>query len=316
MPLLFLNERSCGTGCDPARAERAMTGLAEAVLAVLLADRPGTVLVSREPITGLQIADGHPIGKWHGAPRNKELWQRLLLMQSKWPYRTVFPEGESYFDVEYRHRGETVDGLGAAHLMDGLGVSLLVDACWSEHQLTLEREQLVENDDGESDESETSEVSVRHMAEQDHFEAHRAWIKDGVEAVRRGGLNAVRRGEELWEGRASLFPHLRFLPRVEADLRQLREAWVRPLGIRLAELDQTVAAWNPATEPDGPQWRSKITPEGQNRRKLCVFEDFDGRSRHFDTHARFTPGPGRVYFRVVAEPKTLHVAHVGLKIGI
>lgn len=331
MPLLFLNEKSCGTGCDPARAERAMTGLAQAVIAVVRADRSGTVLVSREPITGVQLADGHPIGKWYGAPQNKELWQRLLLMQSKWPHRTVFPEGEDFFDVEYRHQGEPVEGLGAAHLMDGLGVSLLVDARWRDDQLSLEREQLTEDDDEGGDKdagegagecggsgSETTEVQIRHMADRDHFETHRTWIRDGVEAVRRGGLDAVRRGAELWEGRAAFFPHLQFLPRVEEDLRQLREAWVRPVSMRLAELDQAVAGWNPTTEPDGPEWRSKITPEGQGRRRMCWFEDLDGELRLFDTHARFTPGAGRVHFRLVAggARKTLHVAYLGRKLGV
>ncbi|WP_119582555.1 hypothetical protein [Streptomyces europaeiscabiei] len=315
MPLLFLNERSCGTGCDPARAERAMTGLAEAVLAVLLADRPGTVLVTREPITGLQIADGHPIGKWHGAPRNKELWQRLLLMQSKWPHRTVFPEGESYFDVEYRHRGETVDGLGAAHLMDGLGVSLLVDACWSEHQLTLEREQLVESDDGESGEGETSEVSVRHMAGRDHFETHRAWIKDGAEVVRRGGLDAVRRGEELWEGRAAFFPHLQFLPRAEEDLRQLPEVWVRPVRERLVELEAAVSEWDPDARPIGPLWRSDVRTEFETRRRLCWFRD-GPKDELFDWHCEFLPKPGRIHFRLLHDERTLRIAYVGRKRGV
>ncbi|MCP3822812.1 hypothetical protein NLX86_33460 [Streptomyces sp. A3M-1-3] len=292
-----------------------MTGLAEAVLAVVRADRSGTVLVSREPITGLQIADGHPIGKWHGAPRNKELWQRLLLMQSKWPYRTVFPDGESYFDVEYRHRGETVDGLGAAHLMDGLGVSLLVDACWNEHQLTLEREQLVQGDDGESGESETSEVSVRHMAGRDHFETHRGWIKERAEAVRRGGLDAVRRGEELWKGRAAFFPHLQFLPRVEEDLRQLPEVWVRPVRERLAELEAAVSEWDPAARPIGPRWRSDVRTEFRTRRRLCWFSD-GGKNELFDWHCEFLPTPGRMHFRLLHEERTVRIAYVGRKLGV
>ena len=314
MPLLFLNEKSCGTACDAACAERAMTGLAEAVLAVVRADRSGTVLVSREPITGLQIAHGHPIGKWHGAPRNKDLWTRLLQMQSKWPHRTVFPEGENHFDVEYRYRGETVDGLGAAHLMDGLGVSLLVDACWGEHQLALEREQLVEGDEGESDGSETGEVSVRHMAALNHFEAHRTWIEDGAEAVRRGGLNAVRRGDELWAGRAVFFPSLQFLPRVEDDLRQLPEVWVRPVRERLVELEAAVAGWDPVTHPIAPQWRSDVRTEFESRRRLCWFRDGD-KDELFDWHSEFLPTPGRMHFRLLHEEHTVRIAYVGRKLG-
>ncbi|MFE1173125.1 hypothetical protein [Streptomyces sp. NPDC058773] len=314
MPLLFLNEISCDTDCEPARAERAMTELARAVLAVVKADRAGTVLVGREPITGLQIAKGQSVGKWSG--KNREMWRRLLLMQSKWPHRAVYPEGEGFYDIEYRHRGQPADGLGAAHLMDGLGVSLPVEPCWTDDHVLVERERLVEGAGGE-DCSETDEVGVRHLSSSVHCETHGAWIRQGVEAVRRGGLDAVTRGAELWEGRAAHFPHLEFLPGVEQQLRGLSPAWVRPAGSRLAELDQAVASWDPGSEPEGPQWHSWVTGEHQQRaREFCLFTDLDGQLRMFDTHARFTPGPGRVYFRVVRANKAVRVAHVGRKLGV
>lgn len=315
MPLLFLNEKSCGTGCDPDHADRAMTRLARAVLAVLRADRAGTVLVGKEAITALQIADGHPIAKWGGQARNRDYWKRLLQMQSKWPHRAVFPEGEGHYDVEYRHRGEVVDGLGAAHLMDGLGVSLPVDPCWEADHLTLEREQLVE-DENDAPGSETSEVHVRHLSDPEHCETHGAWIRECVETARKGGLEAVRQGGELWERRAELFPRLEFLPRVEGDLRELPQAWVQPVCRRLAELDEAVSAWDPASEPDGPQWHSWVTGEHQQRSLLCWFTDLDGERRLFDTHSRFTPGVGRVHFRLVAEKRTVRVAYLGRKLGL
>ncbi|MEU9136815.1 hypothetical protein AB0D33_12735 [Streptomyces sp. NPDC048404] len=316
MPLLFLNERSCGTEVDPARAERAMTELARAVLAVLRADRPGTVLVSRDPITGLQIADGHPIGKWHGDPKNRDAWRRLLQMQSKWPHRVAFPEGEGFYDIEYRHQGEPAEGLGAAHLMDGLGISLAVAPCWGVDRVCLEREQLVEEEDG-AFASQVSEVELRHASSGTHVEGHLRWIEQQVELARRGGLDAVTHGADLWEGRAVLFPHLEFLPRVEQQLRNLDPGWVRPVAKRLAELDQAIASWNPDTEPEGPQWHSWVTGEGERRaRELCTFTDLDGRPQTFDTHARFTPGPGRVHFLIASDNKALHIAHVGRKLGV
>ncbi|WP_326700384.1 hypothetical protein OG909_25710 [Streptomyces sp. NBC_01754] len=322
MPLLFLNEISCGTTCDHARAERAMTELADAVLAVLRADRPGTVLVSKEPITGLQIADGHPIGKWHGNPRNRDAWRRLLQMQSKWPHRTSYPEGEGFYDVEYRHQGRLAEGLGAAHLMDGLGLSLAVDTCWGDARVTLEREQLVDDADatdttvgGATAGSHIGEVEIRHASSGTHIDGHLRWIADRVELARRGGIDSVAHGAELWERRAALFPRLEFLPRVESQLRNLTPGWVRPAGRRLAELDLAVTSWDPDTDPEGPQWHSHVTGEGETRsREFCVFTDLDGRQRTFGKHGRFTPGHGRVHFRLVPESRTLRVAHVGLKL--
>ncbi|UQI47404.1 hypothetical protein M1P56_25195 [Streptomyces sp. HU2014] len=315
MPLLFLNERSCGTGCDPERADRAMTELARAVLAVVRADRTGTVLVSREPITGLQIAAGHPIGKWHGNPRNRDAWRRLLQMQSKWPHRIVFPEGQDFYDIEYRHQGETVEGLGAAHLMDGLGVSLPVEPCWGADHVALEREQLVEGEDGTS-RSDTSEVRVRHLSSPVHYEVHGPWIRDGVEAARKGGLAAVRHGGHLWERRADLFPRLQFLPEMEAHLRALPSVWVQPVRDRLAELEEAVSAWDPDTRPIAPQWRSDVRTEFESRRRLCWFTDLDGEQRLFDWHCEFLPSPGRMHFRLLHDQRTLRIAYVGRKLGV
>jgi hypothetical protein len=321
VPQLFLNERSCESSCEPARADRAMTEFARAVLTVWSADKPGTVLVAREPITGLQLAAGHPIGKWHGNPKNRDSWVLMLKMQNKWPHRAVFPEGEDFYDIEYRHQGDPVEGLGAAHLMDGLGVSLPVGPRWNADRLTLEREQLVENDedgeDGEDGESgsETSEVQVRHLSCRDHYEAHRAWIRTGVEAVRRGGLDAVRQGAELWEGRAAFFPRLQFLPRVEQDLRQLAEVWVRPVRERLTELEAAVAGWNPDVRPIAPQWRSDVRTEFESRRRLCRFLD-EGTEQLFDWHCEFLPKPGRMHFRLLHGERTLRIGYVGRKLGV
>lgn len=65
-----------------------------------------------------------------------------------------------------------------------------------------------------------------------------------------------------------------------------------------------------------PVWRSKITVEGEQRKLLCRFTDLDGQVRVFDLHGRFTPGAGRVHFRLVPEEGKARVAHVGLKLGI
>ncbi|MFE9937590.1 hypothetical protein [Streptomyces hirsutus] len=314
MPQLFLNERSCESACDPGRADRAMTDFAAAVLKVWRTDKPGTVLIAREPVTGLQLAQGHPIGKWHGDPRNRDTWKLMLQMQTKYPHRAAFPDGEGYYDIEYRHDGLTVEGLGAAHLMKGLGVSLPVEPRWAADHLTLEREQLVE-EEGAAGGSAVSEVRVPHLSLPDHYETHRAWIKEGADAVRRGGLDAVRTGAELWRERARLFPRLQFLPRVEGDLLGLAEVWVGPVRERLAELEEAVSAWDPAVRPIAPEWKSDVRTEFQSRRKLCWFPD-DGRDELFDWHCEFLPKPGRLHFRLLHDQRTLRVAYLGRKRGV
>jgi hypothetical protein len=308
VPLLFLNERSCGTDCDPLHADRAMTEFARTAVAVARADR-ATVLVSEVPLKHLEIADGYPVGKWLGNPKHRDHWLRLRQMQSKSPFRSALPFGRDALDVEYRHDGLTVQGIGGAHLMDGLAVSLPVDARWDATLLPLECEQLVEADDGAAD-TRVSRVEVRHASAERHLEDHLAWIRSMHDT-------AAYTGGQLWEQRAELFPHLQFLPRVESDLRGLPQAWVGPVRRRLTELAEAVAAWVPAARPEGPQWRSWVTNEHTHRKRdWCWFTDLDGTKQVFDTHARFTPDQGRVHFRLVPKEGAVRVAYVGRKRGI
>lgn len=309
MPLLFLNELSCGRDdCDPLRADRAMTEFARTTRALARTD-PGTVLVSEVKLKHLSIADGYPIQKWIGNPRNRDHWLRLRQMQNKAPFRSVFPDGEEPWNVEYRHRGELAQGLGGAHLMGGLGISLPVGTEWDAPVLPLECEQLVERADGTTD-TPVTDVEVRHVSAERHLDGHREWLH----ASR--ALAAVHTGAQLWEQRGTLFPHLEFLPRVEGELRGLSQVWVGPVRQRLEELETAVSEWDTAARPEGPQWRSWVTGEHEQRRRLCWFTDVDGGEQLFDTHARFTPDEGRLHFRLVPERKAVRIAYVGRKRGI
>ncbi|WP_327304530.1 hypothetical protein OG730_13910 [Streptomyces sp. NBC_01298] len=315
MPQLFLNEKSCESAEEPDRVNRAMTSLVHAIVAVAKADRPGTFLIAREPVAALQLAVGHPMGKWAGDPRNHDLWQRLRQMQNKAPYRAVYPEGETYSDVEYRHGDLTVEGLGAAHLMEGMGVSLPVAPHWDRPRLTLVREVLVDGEGGPG--SELTEVEIPHAATREHIDGHLPWIREYAEAARRGDLSSIRTGAALLERSRELFPDVRFLPGAEAQLRELKQLWVHPVRKRLAEIQQAVVGWDAVKEPEGPDWGSKTTPEHQGRkREHCVFTDLDGEAQYFDTHVRFTPHEGRIHFRLLEAERRVHIAHIGGKLGI
>ncbi|MEU5821192.1 hypothetical protein ABZ798_08775 [Streptomyces sp. NPDC047803] len=315
MPQLFLNQSSCETTADPDRVNRAMTELAKAMVAVAKEDRDGTGLVLREPLPALSLARGHSIGKWAGTAGAKNgLWSFLLKMQTKWPHAEAFPEGETYSDVAHTHEGEAATELGYAHLLDGVGVSLPLETRWDADRITLVQEQLLDDD---AVGSVVTEVVVRHIATQEHARTHRPWIRAQAEDSLREDLRAVLTGAELWERRADLFPHLLFLPHVEAQLREMKQEWVHPVRKRLAEMDRAVRLWDASAQSGEPQWGSTVTPEHATRkRKHCDFTDFDGETRTFDTHLRFTPDEGRVHFRFVRSTAKVHIAHIGRKLGI
>jgi hypothetical protein len=207
--------------------------------------------------------------------------------------------------LEYRHEGEVVLGLGAAHFMDGIAVSLPVARQWQVDRVALERSELVEDDD-DTLEMRQDTVDVRHLSVVPHLDGHLDWIR----AARREGVTT---GSRIWDGRADLYPHLTFLPRVEGQLRGLLPHWVVPVRRVLERLEDAVAAWDPATKAE-PEWQTKVTPEGETRKRVCRFNDVDGALRTFDLHARFTPGVGRIHFRLVPEERTIRLAHIGSKI--
>ncbi|MFH8613800.1 hypothetical protein ACH4E8_01835 [Streptomyces sp. NPDC017979] len=313
MPQLFLNEKSCETTADPDRVNRAMTELVKAVLAVAKEDRAGTLLVSREPVKALQLAQGHAIGKWIGTPGTKDLWQRLVILQSKWPLRAAFPDGESHSDVEYRHDGDAVEGLGAAHLTGGLGVSLPVEPRWDAERLTLVREELLDDEDGGSA---LTEVEVGHAARPEHVASHLPWIRRGADTVLQKAVEGLRSGADLWRLRSELFPLLQFTRLSEQHFVELPEVWVRAVGERLGELQDAVSDWDPDRQPISPQWRSYVRTEFEVRRRFCWFPDDDGENRLFDWHCDFLPKPGRMHFRLLHEARTLRIAYVGRKRGV
>ncbi|NIY68830.1 hypothetical protein [Streptomyces malaysiensis] len=306
MPLLFLNEKSWGSACDPARAERAMADFVAVVRAAAAEGGPGTALVSEVDVKALDIAEGYPVNKWIGAsPRNRALWQRLRALQGRSPVRSVFPADDAADHLEYRHDGEVVLGLGAAHFMDGIAVSLAVGRQWQDDRVTLERSELVEDDD-DTLEMRQDAVDVRHLSAEPHLDGHRDWLR----AARREGVTT---GSRIWDSRADLYPHLTFLQRVEGQLRGLDPHRVVPVRRALERLEEAVAAWDPATMAE-PEWRTKVTPEGETRKRVCRFTDLDGETRTFDLHARFTPGAGRIHFRLVPEERTIRLAYIGSKI--
>ncbi|MGW1653591.1 hypothetical protein [Streptomyces atratus] len=305
MPLLFLNEKSCATTCDPDRADAAMADLVDAVRAVAKEDPGDTSLVSEVELKSLEIAEGYPIGKWIGAsPKNHVRWQRLLGLRNRSPVRSVYPAPDADGNLEYRHEGEQALALGAAHFMDGIAVSLPVAHEWQRSAVSLERSELVELDDG-SLEFEHDSVDVRHISALPHVDEHLGWIRES-------SLARAATGRQIWERKADLYPSLQFLPRTEAQLSDLDPRWVVPVRRCLERLDAAAAAWDPATMHE-PEWQSKVTPEGETRKRVCRFED-DGEWETFHLHARFTPGAGRIHLRPIGEEGKIRIAHVGGKI--
>jgi hypothetical protein len=303
--LLFFNELSCSAPQPKARVDEAMEQFAR-LLTRITAWRRDTALISAVRLKEMELAPGYYLAEWAGQPRHIDFWRAIRRMQNRAPFNAVLPPGAAE-GVDYLWTGRAAEALGAAHLSDGLLVSLLVDASWNASWIRAHRRALAEAPDGGPVILEET-VDVRHAATLHHAAVHEDW-------VRRTGIPDLRRGAEIWAARGDLFPRLLFLPRVEGQLRELRLDWVIPAAYELRRLDAALADWDPQQRRE-PMWRSKVTPEAQMRKPLCAFADVDGVERIFDLHGRFTPGAGRVYFRLVPDSRQAAIAHIGLKLGI
>jgi hypothetical protein len=269
--------------------------------------RDDVALVTHTDLTSIELSQGYYTWQWiAGNAMNRDRWRYIRAIQNRAPFSSVIPE-DATGDVEYRHAGRLADGLGAAHLSDGLAISLRLDAAWETAWVTTIRSILDGDDSGDLMVSEES-VEVRHATTCDHATCHKNWIQEA-------GRDGLTSGGIIWQNRGAVFPHLTFLPRVEDDLRDAQQSWVRPIANQLFKLEQAVADWKPGHEAS-PRWMTRVTGESETRQSLCEFTDLDGVVRTFELHARITPGERRIHFRLVPEDGTVRVAYIGRKLGI
>ncbi|MEH1014273.1 hypothetical protein V6U90_14315 [Micromonospora sp. CPCC 206060] len=304
--LLVLNELSYRD--VKARREEVDSSLRDFVSLLLRVRRHRTEvsLVTEKTLADLEFSDGYSIRRWAGDNRNRDHWRFLKVMRNRAPFREAVPDNLGY-DADYFHDGRPADGLGTAHLVAGLAVSLRLGPEWEAARLVLTRQALGEDDSGEIV-LDSSEVDVRHACTEGHVHEHRHWLVDSE-------LTRLHTADQLWAAREDLFPHLRFLARVEGDLAGLPVGWFHAVKERLAELERSAADWR-ADPSVALRWHSKVTPESDSRRELCRFTDVDGVSHLFEWHARFTPGAGRLHFRIDNASHTLVVGYIGRKLGI
>lgn len=273
--------------------------------------RADLALTSDSPLGSLPVTAEHQtlgsVASRVGG-RAREEWRYLQGLRNHAPFAqapsiTMLDQAE-----EYRFGGRPAVGLGLAAANAQLAVSWPGDE-WNCSIMTLDRHTVEEGDDGELRES-TELVSVTHCSSDVHVEGHEDFL-------RHLALPSPFGGREIWADRARLYPQLAFLPRVEGQLAALPpgSAKLAQVTERLSQLQAAASEWNPTKAPF-PTWRSPVSPEGESRKRLCLFSDQDGVDRCFDLHARFTPGPGRIHFRIRAEHDVgiLIIAHVGTKL--
>lgn len=311
-PVVVLNELSI-PHAPHARPDDEIASLI-ARFAELLRDvdsiRSDVSLASSSPLPShLVTSDGRTLGAFvdqHGG-RLKESWRYIKrkLNRSEMNFSLV----ERSQLEEWLCAGEPCVGLGFAAQLGQLSLSWQTAECWDAQSALLTRRTLVEDKDGTLSLSE-QEVTIAHASRVDHLRAHELLVREAA-------LDSSFCGADLWEDRLGLYPRLRFIPRVREQLWALGygNPSLKSVHSRLLELNAAMALWDPGKSAF-PAWQSHVTPESETRKRLCAFVDEDGRTYTFDLHARYTPGAGRIHFRLDTTEKAplLRVAHLGHKL--
>jgi hypothetical protein len=298
---------------DADRAAGLVRGLVQTLRAVRRIDPALTVHLPGR-INCLEVAPGQPLNHLRGQVDLRDETHFLKTLATRAPME---PPREAMCledgaPVEYRHTGEPAHGLGLAHLTGGLAVSLPCAQAWKTTRIELECRALEEGEDGTLAERRET-VHAPHAAEQGHVAEHEGWIGEDRMTTIRDGRTLVRKVEDTMH-------HVRLLPDVARTLEAWPGShhWFGAVRQRLFELEHALRAWQDEPGQPHPRFPSKVTPESESRRPLCRFRDTDGVEREFGDHMRFTPGAGRLHFRLEetsSGTRRAVVAHVGHKLG-
>jgi len=316
MPVrVFVNELSFpSTACSAEEAAGRLHKLIAVLRAMRAIDRAMRI-DSSVPLSEISLAQNWPMAAVRNQPECKEAALFLRVLDDRAPFAQAIAEApdDAAGGPEYRipHgapicAGSEAVGLGLAHRLDGISVSLATHRDWQRPLVELDRHVL------DADANLTT----------DRVEAKNAVDGEGA-AVHTEFLHAqahpdVHDGAEIWHRRAELFPNLRFIARVEAQLSGLPhgEPLVRVILELLLNLDKAIGSWR-ETGVERPPYATRIRRESSSREKYVWFTDDTGINRLFTQHGHFTPGAGRFHFILEEEPvRSALVGHIGDKLGV
>lgn len=251
---------------------------------------------------GEMMLGSRSFASYMGDASVRDALRQFLLFGNRAPFESfanLDAEGSECFLGPYSSRGALY-----AHLLGTVVVSFPTDHLWSGPEIHARIAEL----DPVSGDIVDRQLDLSNVANSAH-------VAVCAEVISRHRPHTLQRGGEIWANREEWFPSLRFLPRVEDDLgRVLGQLVTEQVASRLFELEVATSRWDPRSERE-PAWKSRVTGEGETRKRLCAFVGPDGSQHIYDLHARYTPGAGRIHFRLLPADGLIEVAYVGAKLG-
>lgn len=301
--LIFLNELSSVSRPLPLEvAQESLTTFVD-VLIEIVKLLPMSALISPQPLPSLEVCHGYSMSNWFNSSGiHRDKIRFVLGLANRAPFSAVI---DHYGDPDpgvsvHRHAGEIVIGIGLADLYGGIPISFSTDASWQVDSLHIDVELLLD------DEERAWSIDIPHMSMLKHVEHHKQWL---LERKERNVANAA----DLLKRCTTLYPFLIFGPGIEDNLLALEIPAFKQVVYYLEQLDDAVALWTPTTEV-APNYPPHTTDESATRKPLCFFPDPKGGRDYFTWHGRYTPGAGRIHFRIQHEPRKAILGYIGKKV--
>ncbi|MBF0539356.1 MAG: hypothetical protein HQL03_14005 [Nitrospirae bacterium] len=210
---------------------------------------------------------------------------------------------------EFLYNDLNACGLGAAHLLNSMSISLDNDPQWDKTSIGLLKSFF--ND--ETNKIVQEPIKINHVSKPSHIDSHQKWIENKKR-------KSLFDGKELWLKRKDKFPNLIFCERVKKQITDLGNVHFEQVKNDLFELDDFCSRYQEGSL-DVHKF-PKLTPESEGRlnklKDKLTFECPDKENRLFSLHTRYTPGPGRIYIYLHVDDSSKHnkliIGYIGRKI--
>ena len=205
----------------------------------------------------------------------------------------------SYVEIDCYWNSQIALGLKAAHVADGLALSMATQQAWDCATIVCEIHEIVDEDLSRRKET------VQHASSTKHVASHADWIHTRMQT-------SVVTGEHLWQQREKFFPMLNWCPGVEDQMSHLPIVSLASIVRGLFHLNAFCLVWQQGAYDPGriecavsPESESTLSRYWAERRFLCP----DGEQRVFNWHAKV--GQWRIHFDPSVGPGNLLIGYAG-----
>ncbi len=271
------------------------------IMTIKAAKSRGAELRLPEDFFAMPLAGAYYWKDWFSDKRiDIEKRRYFETVSTKYPFFKDDPKSESAWgSVDCFWEGKSAQGLKAAYIADGLAISMASSREWDSHFISVEIQEIVENDVS------CRKEDVHHASSAKHVDTQVDWIQQRIKS-------SINTGDKLWKHVKDFFPCLNFCKHIQKQMDGMPTESMPSLIRGLFRLNDYCVSWKHgafnhadigcAVSPESAPTMKKFEAE---RTFLCP----DGKKRVFRWHAKV--GQWRIYFEPASEPGHLLIGYVG-----